>query len=56
MNPSAPLIAELHTRLPKSVLALTGGGAQALGQLLAVPGSSRWLLEAVVPYVELPPL
>jgi len=50
MSASALLIAELHARLPKSVLAVTGGGAGALGQLLAIPGGSRWLLEAIVPY------
>lgn len=44
------LITDLHSRLPKSVLAVTGGGAGALAQMLAVPGSSRWLLEAIVPY------
>lgn len=32
------------------VLAITGGGASAIGQLLEVPGGSRSLLEAVVPY------
>ena len=44
------MIAELHARLPRSVLAITGGGAGVLGQLLALPGGSRWLLEAVIPY------
>lgn len=32
------------------VLAVTGGGASAIGRLLAVPGASRTVLEALVPY------
>ena len=32
------------------VLVVTGGGAQALADLLAVPGASRTVLEALVPY------
>ena len=32
------------------VVAVTGGGSQAIGQLLSVPGGSRTLLEAIVPY------
>ena len=35
-----------------AVVVVTGGGAQALADLLAVPGASRTLLEAVVPYSE----
>jgi len=35
-----------------TVLVVTGGGAQALADLLAVPGASRTLLEALVPYGE----
>jgi len=34
------------------VLVLTGGGSNALADLLAVPGASRTVLEAVVPYSE----
>lgn len=33
-----------------TVLVVTGGGAQAVADLLAVPGASRTLLEALVPY------
>ena len=32
------------------VLAITGGGSRAIADLLAVPGGSRTLLEAIVPY------
>src|SRR5580698_635841 len=35
------------------VLALTGGGSQAIAELLTVPGASRCVLEALVPYSEL---
>ncbi len=33
-----------------TVLAVTGGGGQAVADLLAVPGASRTVLEAVIPY------
>ena len=33
-----------------AVLVVTGGGSQALADLLAVPGASRTVLEALVPY------
>jgi hypothetical protein len=42
----------LHAAAPPYVLAVTGGGAGAVGLLLSVPGGSRSLLEAVVPYDE----
>lgn len=32
------------------VLSATGGGSQAIGMLLSVPGASRSILEALVPY------
>ena len=32
------------------MLVVTGGGTQALADLLAIPGASRTVLEAVVPY------
>src|SRR5438093_5579606 len=47
------LIVALHAAPAKWVLALTGGGASAAGELLSVPGGSRTLLEIVVPYQEL---
>jgi len=34
------------------VVAVSGGGSEAISELLAVPGASRTLLEAVVPYSE----
>lgn len=33
-----------------AVIVVTGGGAQALADLLAVPGASKTVLEALVPY------
>jgi len=36
----------------KAVLAITGGGSGAIGELLRVPGGSRLLIEAQVPYDE----
>ncbi len=44
------LVARFHAAPVRAVLAITGGGSQAIGQLLEVPGGSRSLLEAVVPY------
>jgi hypothetical protein len=44
------LIEAIHASPHKYVLALTGGGIQAAAMLLNVPGGSRTLLEAVVPY------
>lgn len=47
---TASLIARIHASPAMAVLVLTGGGSQALADLLAVPGASRTLLEALVPY------
>ncbi|MBM4071108.1 MAG: hypothetical protein FJ271_19500 [Planctomycetes bacterium] len=44
------LIEALHQAPVKCVLSLTGGGACAAGQILAVPGGSQTILEIVVPY------
>jgi hypothetical protein len=46
------LIVRIHASPVMAVLAVTGGGTQALADLLAIPGASRTLLEAVVPYSE----
>ncbi len=46
------LIAAIHATPTRLVLALTGGGAQALADLLVVPGASNTVLEATVPYSE----
>jgi len=46
------LIALLHQSPYRCVLAVTGGGASAIAWLLSVPGGSRTVLEASVPYAE----
>ena len=45
-------IARIHASTHRAVLVVTGGGTQAIADLLAVPGASRTVLEAVVPYSE----
>ncbi|MGI9430253.1 MAG: hypothetical protein ACR2NM_16450 [Bythopirellula sp.] len=49
-TPCQNLIADVHACQQRCVLAVTGGGSTAIGQLLASPGASRTVLEAVVPY------
>jgi nicotinamide mononucleotide (NMN) deamidase PncC len=44
------LIRALHASGCKAALAITGGGSGAVGELLRVPGGSRLLIEAQVPY------
>jgi hypothetical protein len=44
------LISALHASGRKAALAITGGGSGAIGVLLRVPGGSRLLIEAQVPY------
>jgi len=44
------LISALHASGRKAALAITGGGSGAIGALLRVPGSSRLLIEAQIPY------
>src|SRR5262245_59202876 len=44
------LIGKIHTAGRQIVVAITGGGSRAIAELLEVPGGSRTLLEAVVPY------
>lgn len=46
----ADLIRRIHDAPPRAVVAVTGGGGGAIAALLAVPGASRTVLEAVVPY------
>ena len=43
-------IAAMHSSGRQAVLAITGGGSRAIAELLRIPGGSRLLLEAVVPY------
>jgi nicotinamide mononucleotide (NMN) deamidase PncC len=50
VNPIRPLIEQIHATPTKVVLAVTGGGSRALAELLEVPGASRTVLEATVPY------
>ena len=44
------LIEQIHASGRRAVLAITGGGSGAIGELLGVPGGSRTLVEAIVPY------
>jgi nicotinic acid mononucleotide adenylyltransferase len=44
------LIRDLHNSGTKLVLAVSGGGSSAVSDLLAVPGASRTILEASIPY------
>src|SRR5215469_1034756 len=46
------LISALHGSGRKAALAITGGGSGAVGELLRIPGGSRLLIEAQVPYDE----
>lgn len=44
------LVKRIHAHPLQLVLAVTGGGSAALSELLTVPGASRTVLEAAVPY------
>ena len=44
------LVHAIHQSPLMAVFAISGGGATGLAKLLAVPGASRTVLEAVVPY------
>lgn len=44
------IIAEIHQAPHRLALAITGGGSAAISRLLGVPGASRTVLEAIVPY------
>jgi nicotinamide mononucleotide (NMN) deamidase PncC len=46
------LISQIHASPVMAVIVVTGGGAQAVADLLAVPGASKTVLEALVPYSE----
>ncbi|HVA47707.1 MAG TPA: CinA family protein [Pirellulales bacterium] len=45
-------IEALHASPGRLVLVVTGGGSQAISALLEVPGASRTVLEAAVPYAD----
>jgi nicotinamide mononucleotide (NMN) deamidase PncC len=44
------LIEEIHDSPLQFVIAISGGGSDAVSKLLQVPGASRTLLESVIPY------
>ena len=44
------LVAAIHASPMMAVIVVTGGGAQAIADLLAVPGASKTVLEALAPY------
>lgn len=46
------LISATHASGCKASLAITGGGSGAIGELLRIPGGSRLLIDAQVPYDE----
>jgi len=46
------LVERIHRAPHAAVIVVTGGGASAIAELLSVPGGSRTVLEAVVPYCE----
>jgi hypothetical protein len=46
------MISTVHGSGRKAALAITGGGSGAVGELLRVPGGSRLLIEAQIPYDE----
>ncbi|MCA9240086.1 MAG: hypothetical protein KDA37_07805, partial [Planctomycetales bacterium] len=50
---SESALKQLHASGNQFVLAITGGGSRAISDLLAVPGASRTLLSAYVPYAAL---
>ena len=51
MDPGvSDLVERIHASSSKVVVALAGTGGQAIAWLLAVPGASRTVLEAMVPY------
>ena len=49
---STHLIEQIHSTPTRCVLAVSGGGAGAIAAVLEVPGASRTVLEALVPYCE----
>src|SRR5258707_994697 len=51
-NAWTTLIEQIHAAPQQAVIVVTGGGASAISELLSVPGGSRTLLEAAVPYSE----
>jgi len=50
MSSIESLVEAIHASPVRVVLAVAGGGSRAIAHLLEVPGASRTVLEAVVPY------
>ena len=50
MDVESNFISKIHDSGAALVLAVTGGGSLSIGRLLAVPGASRSVLGAIVPY------
>ena len=50
MEPLNASVERVHASGRRVVLAITGGGSGAIAALLRVPGGSRTLVEAIVPY------
>src|SRR5262245_32713925 len=50
MDTTAALVTAIHNSGRQIVLAVTGGGSGAISKLLRVPGASRSVLAALVPY------
>jgi hypothetical protein len=46
------LVERIHAAPGRVVLVVSGGGSRAIAELLEVPGASRTLLEALVPYAK----
>ena len=46
------LVRQIHDTSVQIVLAVTGGGSRSVAELFEVPGASRVMLEATVPYCE----
>lgn len=44
------LVRQIHAAGGQMVVAITGGGSRGIAELLEVPGGSRTVLEAIVPY------
>jgi nicotinamide mononucleotide (NMN) deamidase PncC len=50
LNSPSDLVERIHAAGTKIVLVITGGGSGAISALLEVPGASKSVLEAIVPY------
>lgn len=50
LNETAGVVGEIHRAARPLVMVVTGGGSGAIAALLEMPGASRTVLEAAVPY------